>query len=106
MGGAVAGIGEALRSTRERKGLSIDQVAQETRISARFLEALEAETFEELPAPVYVRGFLRSYANFLHLDPTPLLEDLALRQGATAPGSNGHAGTKRNGARPDPFARN
>jgi cytoskeleton protein RodZ len=76
MGGAVAGIGEALRSTRERKGLSIDQVAQETRISPRFLEALEAEQFNELPAPVYVRGFLRSYANFLQLEPQPLLDQL------------------------------
>src|SRR6185503_1404785 len=73
---AVAGIGESLRSTRERRGLSIDQVALETRISPRFLEALEAEQFAELPAPVYVRGFLRSYANYLRIEPEPLLEQL------------------------------
>jgi cytoskeleton protein RodZ len=76
MGGSVAGIGEALRSTRERRGLSIDDVARDTRISPRFLEALEAEQFDELPAPVYVRGFLRSYASYLKIEAQPLLDDL------------------------------
>ena len=55
-----------LRSARIQRGLSIEQVAQDTRISARFLEALEDEAFQELPAPVYVRGFLRSYGNSGH----------------------------------------
>ncbi len=72
----MAGIGDTLRSTREHRGLTIEQVAQDTRISVRFLEALEAEHFEELPAPVYVRGFLRSYANYLKIDPQPLLDSL------------------------------
>ena len=76
MGGAVAGIGEALRSTRERRGLSIAEVAQDTRISPRFLEALEAEQFDELPAPVYVRGFIRSYASYLKIESQPLLDQL------------------------------
>jgi hypothetical protein len=73
----VADIGITLRDGRIQRGLTIDQVAQETRISARFLEALEAEAFDELPAPVYVRGFLRSYANFLRIDAGPLLEQLS-----------------------------
>ena len=72
----MAGIGEALRSTRERRGLSIDDVARDTRISPRFLEALEAEQFDELPAPVYVRGFLRSYASYLKIEAQPLLDHL------------------------------
>jgi cytoskeleton protein RodZ len=72
----VANIGITLRSTRIQRGLTIEQVAQDTRISARFLEALENEEFDELPAPVYVRGFLRSYCNYLHLDPQPLLASL------------------------------
>jgi hypothetical protein len=113
MGGAVAGIGEALRSTRERRGLSIDQVAQDTRISPRFLEALEAEQFHELPAPVYVRGFLRSYANYLRIEPQPLLDQL-IGGDMAAPGSaegyvggngrsrgSGMASPRRN----DPFQR-
>ena len=109
----MAGIGEALRSTREHRGLSIDQVAQDTRISPRFLEALEAEQFHELPAPVYVRGFLRSYANYLKMDAQPLLDNLVGGDMA-APGaaagyvrSNGRSG--QNGAstprRTDPFQR-
>jgi len=72
----VAGIGETLRSSRERRGITVEQVAQDTRISLRFIEALEDEQFDELPAPVYVRGFLRSYANYLKLDPQPLLDQL------------------------------
>lgn len=72
----MASIGMTLRSARIQRGLSIEQVAQDTRISARFLEALEDEAFQELPAPVYVRGFLRSYGNYLRLDPLPLLEQL------------------------------
>jgi cytoskeletal protein RodZ len=105
----LAQIGSTLRGARVQRGLTIEQVAQDTRISARFLEALEAETFEDLPAPVYVRGFLRSYANFLHVDPTPLLESLALGQGASPASANengSHANGRRNGDRQDPFARN
>ena len=76
-------IGVTLRSARIQRGLSIEQVAQDTRISARFIEALEDDAFEELPAPVYVRGFLRSYANYLKVDPNPLLEELT--RGGSAP---------------------
>jgi cytoskeleton protein RodZ len=72
----LAEIGSTLRDARTARGLSIEQVAQDTRISARFLEALESERFDSLPAPVYVRGFLRSYATYLRLDPAPLLEEL------------------------------
>ncbi len=72
----MAKIGITLRSVRIERGLTIEQVAQDTRISARFLEALEAEAFSELPAPVYVRGFLRSYATYLRLDAPELLEQL------------------------------
>ena len=69
-------IGVTLRSARIQRGLSVEQVAQDTRISARFIEALEDEAFDELPAPVYVRGFLRSYANYLKVDANALLEEL------------------------------
>jgi hypothetical protein len=75
------GIGMTLRSARIQRGVTIEQVAQDTRISARFLEALEDEAFDELPAPVYVRGFLRSYANYLRLEPLQLLAQLPASQG-------------------------
>ena len=69
-------IGEQLAGARAARNLSITDVAQDTRISARFLEALERDDFDALPAPVYVRGFLRSYSNYLRLDPQPLLDQL------------------------------
>jgi cytoskeleton protein RodZ len=116
MGGAVAGIGEALRSTRERRGLSIAEVAQDTRISPRFLEALEAEQFDELPAPVYVRGFIRSYASYLKIESQPLLDQLVggesnVPGGATGGYVRGNGNGRPNGAataprRTDPFQRN
>lgn len=73
----MAGIGRQLESTRRMHNLSIEQVAADTRISARFIQALEDEQFDVLPAPVYVRGFLRSYANYLRMDPQPLLDELS-----------------------------
>ncbi|MCS7172673.1 MAG: DUF4115 domain-containing protein [Armatimonadetes bacterium] len=68
-----AGIGELLRRRREALGLSLDQVHAELRIPVRYLLALEEDRFDLFPAPHYARGFLRSYATFLGLDPEPLL---------------------------------
>ena len=62
-------LGEWLRETRLRKGLTFAEIEQTTRINRHYLEALEAEHFDVLPAPVYARGFLRSYARMLGLDP-------------------------------------
>ncbi len=105
----MANIGATLRDARVKRGLTVEQVAQETRISNRFLQALEAEQFDALPAPVYVRGFLRSYANFLRLDPAPLLVELdrvpAMREAVSRhaePPPGGRAAPQRPA---DPFAR-
>jgi len=69
-------LGELLRSMREAKGISLEQAEKDTRVRRQYLEALEAEDFEQMPAEVYVRGFLRNYALYLGLDPE---EALALR---------------------------
>lgn len=61
-------LGQLLRQTREEKGLNFDQVANQTRIRVRFLEALEQEEYEVLPTPGHVHGFLRNYALYLGLD--------------------------------------
>jgi cytoskeleton protein RodZ len=63
------GIGSALRKARLLRGKSLQEVSRETRIRAEYLEALERERFEDLLGDVYVRGFLRSYASYLGLDP-------------------------------------
>lgn len=67
------GIGDTLRDARQRRGISLEDAAAETRIRATHLVALEQEEFDRLGGDVYVRGFLRSYAKVLHVDPEPLL---------------------------------
>ena len=66
-------LGELLRKTREEKGLSLAQVEEATRIRSAYLQALEDEAYERLPAPVYARGFLKNYALYLGLDPQQVL---------------------------------
>lgn len=75
------GIGETLREAREERGLTLEDAAAETRIRRTHLEALEREDFDQLGGDVYVRGFIRSYARALEVDPQPLLE----RQRAASP---------------------
>lgn len=66
-------LGDTLREARQHRGLSLGEVESATRIRKKYLEALETGDFEALPAPVYVKGFLRTYARYLGLDPLPLL---------------------------------
>lgn len=61
-------IGNSLREARLRRQLDFRQVEAATKIRSRYLRALEDEDFEVLPAETYVRGFLRSYADYLGLD--------------------------------------
>jgi cytoskeletal protein RodZ len=66
-------LGETLRRARLAKGTTIEDAERVTRIPRKYLEALELENFGILPAPVYARGFLRSYAGYLGLDAGELL---------------------------------
>ena len=61
-------IGTSLREARYRQHLELTEVEQATKIRARYLRALEEETFDVLPAQTYVKGFLRTYADYLGLD--------------------------------------
>lgn len=67
-------IGEQLRVTREARGLSLDQVADDTNIAKRYLNAMEEENFSVFPGDPYIIGFLRNYAEYLGLDATGLLQ--------------------------------
>jgi len=62
-------IGARLEEARDAKRLSLEEAERDTRISKRYLAALERGDYEILPAPVYARGFMRSYADYLGLDP-------------------------------------
>ncbi|HYE27793.1 MAG TPA: helix-turn-helix domain-containing protein [Allosphingosinicella sp.] len=61
-------VGERLRAAREAKGLSLEDVARQTRIPIRHLEHIEREEWDALPAITYSVGFARSYANTIDLD--------------------------------------
>jgi cytoskeleton protein RodZ len=78
-------IGEALRSARTAQGKSLDDAAAATRIRSSYLEALEEERFGELGGSVYAKGFLRSYAGYLGVDPAPLLEAYRAQETPDAP---------------------
>ena len=61
-------VGERLRAAREEKGMSLDDVARQTRIPIRHLEHIERGEWDALPATTYSVGFARSYANCVGLD--------------------------------------
>ena len=61
-------IGNSLREARTRQGLDFPELEQGTKIRGKYLRALEDEQFDQLPAPTYIKGFLRTYADYLGLD--------------------------------------
>lgn len=75
-------IGGALKAARLKKGHSLEAVSQQTRIPKKYLDALEANRFEEFPALAYLRGFLKNYCDYLELEFEPLW-----RLATTAPGA-------------------
>ncbi|TMD37001.1 MAG: helix-turn-helix domain-containing protein [Chloroflexi bacterium] len=69
-------VGQALAAKRGERGLTIEQVEASTRIRADHLRALEADQLDRLPAPVYAKGYLRTYATYLGLDAEELVAGL------------------------------
>jgi cytoskeleton protein RodZ len=74
-------IGNTLREARLRRGLDILDCEAETKIRAKYLRAMEEEQFDLMPSPTYVRGFLKSYAEFLDLDGQLVLDEYESRFG-------------------------
>lgn len=102
------GIGERLRNAREARGWSLPDVSELTRIRATFLQALEEEQFDRLPGGTYLKGFLRTYANALGLDPDELFEAYHLEFEMPAQpivGAHSVDVPIRPAARPSPFRR-
>lgn len=62
-------IGEKFKKRREERGLFIEQIARDTNISKKYIEAIENEDFSEMPGEAYLLGFLRAYADYLDIDP-------------------------------------
>jgi transcriptional regulator with XRE-family HTH domain len=66
-------VGEVLRQARSHRNVSLEEVAQATRIPIKYLLALEEGDMSRLPSPSYARGFVRTYASYLGLDPGEVL---------------------------------
>jgi Helix-turn-helix domain len=77
-------IGTSLREARERQGLDFAQLESATKIRGKYLRALEEEQFEQLPAQTYVKGFLRTYADYLGLDGQLYVDEFNSRYGVEA----------------------
>ena len=72
-------IGNSLRAARERQGLSYAEIEHATKIRAKYIRALEEEEFTVLPSDAYIRGFLRTYADYLGLAGDVYVEEYGSR---------------------------
>ncbi|MGB9487356.1 MAG: RodZ domain-containing protein [Terriglobia bacterium] len=74
----MAGFGEYLRREREMRGVSLEEISTATKISIRFLKAIENEELSKLPGGIFTRSFVRTYARYLGLDEERVLADCQL----------------------------
>ena len=84
-------VGERLKAAREEKKLSLEDIADQTRIPLRHLQNLEAGDWSSLPAPTYTIGFAKSYASAVGLDRTEIGDDLRNEMGGQRYESGGNA---------------
>lgn len=83
--GEAAAFGPWLRQQREMREITLREISDATKISLRYLEALEEERFDLLPASIFARGFLRQYARYVGLDPDEAVNRLLVAQKADEP---------------------
>jgi len=74
-------LGNNLRDARQGRRIDLVIAEQDTKIRSKYLAALEAEDFDILPGPVFVRGFLRTYSRYLGLDPQMFVDEYNARFG-------------------------
>jgi len=91
-------IGNSLREARQRRGLDFAQAELATKVRGKYLRALEDEQFDILPAQTYVKGFLRTYAEYLGLDGQLYVDEYNSRFVGTA--DDHEPRTRRSAARP------
>src|SRR6266481_9955392 len=68
-------IGEKLRLEREARGIALRDISEQTRISMRYLEAIEADDYRRLPGGIFNRSFIRAYAKFIGYDEQEAIEE-------------------------------
>jgi transcriptional regulator with XRE-family HTH domain len=88
-------IGDTLSEARTRRGVDLDEVHAATGIRPRYLRAIEQEDWDALPEEFYARSFIRKYAQFLGVEPEPLVEEYRRQRGT---------GGRRGEAPTTPFA--
>ena len=86
-------IGQLLRETRERRGLTFDEVSNALFIKKQAIEAIEAGDWDHLPHPVYVKGYIAQYATFLKI--LDLLESEAASREGESPAEQAEGARKR-----------
>ena len=104
-------FGDWLRRQRELREISLRDIAERTKISLRYLEAMEADRFDLLPAPIFAKGFLREYARYVGLSPDDVVNHYLSR--APSGGAGGPQGRHQGAlaaeagrSRPAPVRRN
>lgn len=98
--------GTLLRREREAQGMAVTEVARQLKLSVRQIEALEADDFDGLPGPTFVRGFVRNYTKILRIDPGPVLsayQHTDFRQPVQVISSPDNQVTFSEGPRPFPY---
>lgn len=78
------GPGRLLQQTRLARGIELEKVAARLHLKIELLSAIEQDADDQLPSPVFTRGYLKNYARFLDLDPEPFLQAYDARQPAAA----------------------
>lgn len=68
-------LGSKLRAAREIKGVDVSVAAEKTKILPQLIREMEADDFHRIAAPIYAKGFLRTYCEYLGIDPQPLIEE-------------------------------
>lgn len=99
-------FGERLQREREMRSITLDEIANSTKIGTRLLRALEAEEFDKLPGGIFNKGFVRAYARFLGLDEEQAVIDYLAAEGEQEFKRRAPAGTQenRNASQPQLFA--
>lgn len=99
MSGAFQTLGDRFREAREARGLALSDAAEQIRIRSVYLAAIEDENWSAIGAPVYVRGFLRTYARYLGLDPEEAVGSFNQTLGSPASGNEDDSDEPNGGSR-------
>ena len=82
----MASFGERLKREREMRGVSLEEIAESTKIGKRHLQALETEDFDQLPGGIFNKGFVRAYSKYLGLDEDQAVTDFLAAENAASTG--------------------